>query len=105
MKLIRVGVDLAKNVFQVHGVDRSEKAVWRRKLTRDSWLKVLLETVEPGCEIVTIVEGLGANAGHTDVMHAWLYLGNAVAGVAHLWRPSLRLLQRWSHPPSQWHKQ
>jgi transposase len=51
MKLIRVGVDLAKNVFQVHGVDRSEKAVWRRKLTRDSWLKVLLETVEPGGEI------------------------------------------------------
>jgi hypothetical protein len=45
MKLIRVGVDLAKNVFQVHGVDRNEKAVWRRKLTRESWLKVLLETV------------------------------------------------------------
>ena len=27
MKLIRVGVDLAKNVFQVHGVDRTEKSV------------------------------------------------------------------------------
>ncbi len=51
MKVIRVGVDLAKNVFQVHGVERNEKAVWRRKLTRESWLKVLLETVEPGCEI------------------------------------------------------
>jgi transposase len=51
MKLMRVGVDLAKNVFQAHGVDRSEKGVWRRKLTRESWLKVLLETVEPGCEI------------------------------------------------------
>src|SRR5215467_9472518 len=51
MKLIRVGVDLAKNVFQVHGVERNEKAVWRRKLRRESWLKVLLETVEPGCEI------------------------------------------------------
>jgi transposase len=51
MKLIRVGVDLAKNVFQVHGVDRNETAVWRRKLTRENWLKVLLETVEPGCEI------------------------------------------------------
>src|SRR5512137_891653 len=50
MKLIRVGVDLAKNVFQVHGVDRSEKAVWRRKLARDTWLKVLLETIEPGYE-------------------------------------------------------
>jgi hypothetical protein len=27
MKLIRVGVDLAKNVFQLHGVDRAEKAM------------------------------------------------------------------------------
>lgn len=51
MKLMRVGVDLAKNVFQVHGVDRHEKPVWRRRLSRKKWLKVLLETVEPGCEI------------------------------------------------------
>jgi len=51
MKLIRVGVDLAKNVFQVHGVDRSEKVVWRRKLTRENWLKVLRQSVEPGCDI------------------------------------------------------
>jgi transposase len=51
MKIIRVGVDLAKNVFQLHGVDRNEKPVWRRKLTRANWLKTLLETVEPGCEI------------------------------------------------------
>ncbi len=27
MKLIRVGVDLAKNVFQLHGVSRDEKVV------------------------------------------------------------------------------
>lgn len=51
MKIIRVGVDLAKNVFQVHGVDRNEKAVWRRKLNREEWLKVLLEKIEPECEI------------------------------------------------------
>ncbi len=51
MKLIRVGVDLAKNVFQLHGVDRNEKVALRRKLTRESWLKVLLNAVEPGCEI------------------------------------------------------
>ena len=51
MKLIRVGVDLAKNVFQVHGVDRHEQPVWRRRLSRERWLQVLLETVEPGCEI------------------------------------------------------
>ncbi len=34
MKPIRVGVDLAKNFFQVHDVDRTEKLVWRRKLSR-----------------------------------------------------------------------
>jgi transposase len=51
MKIIRVGVDLAKNVFQVHGVERHEKPVWRRKLHRAEWLKVLRETIEPGCEI------------------------------------------------------
>lgn len=51
MKLMRVGVDLAKNVFQVHGVDRQEKPVWCRRLSRKDWLKRLLETVEPGCEI------------------------------------------------------
>ncbi len=51
MKIMRVGVDLAKNVFQVHGVDRTEKLVWRRRLSREKWLKALLKKVEPGCEI------------------------------------------------------
>ena len=31
MKLMRVGVDLAKNVFQVHGVDRDEKPALRKR--------------------------------------------------------------------------
>lgn len=51
MKIIRVGVALATNVFQVHGVDRNEKPVWRRQLSRVNWLKTLLETIEPGCKI------------------------------------------------------
>ena len=51
MKLSYVGVDLAKNVFQLHGVDRAGKAVWRRRLRRHQWIRVLLETVEPGCVI------------------------------------------------------
>jgi transposase len=51
MKIIRVGVDLAKSVFQVHGVDRSEKPVLRRKLSRKEWLKFLTDKLEPGCEI------------------------------------------------------
>ena len=62
MKLIRVGVDLAKNVFQLHGVDRSGKAVWKRRLSRAKWLPALLAQSEPGCEI-----GMEACAG----AHHW----------------------------------
>jgi transposase len=61
-KLSRVGIDLAKNVFQLHGVDRYGKAVWRRRLMRDNWLKVLTETAGLGCEI-----GMEACAG----AHHW----------------------------------
>ena len=61
-KLSRVGIDLAKNVFQLHGVDRHGESIWRRRLTRDNWLKVLLDKVEPGCVI-----GMEACAG----AHHW----------------------------------
>jgi transposase len=62
MKLSRVGVDLAKNVFQLHGVDRHGKAVWKRRLSRAKWLQVLLDQMEPGCEV-----GMEACAG----AHHW----------------------------------
>ena len=62
MKITRVSVDLAKNVFHVHGVDRKGKAVWRRRLSRDRWLRALMEKVEPGCEV-----GMEACAG----AHHW----------------------------------
>ena len=61
-KLSRVGIDLAKNVFQIHGVDRHDKVVWRRRLARDKWLNALLEKTDPGCEI-----GMEACAG----AHHW----------------------------------
>ena len=51
MKLSRVGIDLAKNVYQLHGVDRSGKTAWKRRLKRHQWLKVLLDETEPGCVI------------------------------------------------------
>jgi len=51
MKIIRIGVDLAKNVFQAHGVDRDEKPVLRKKLARENWVKAVLAKIEPGCEI------------------------------------------------------
>ena len=51
MKITRVGVDLAKNVFQVHGVNEHGKCVWKRRLKRAAWLRVFTETVESGCEV------------------------------------------------------
>ena len=62
MKLSRVGIDLAKNVFQLHGVDRHGKAIWKRRLRRNQWLKALMDTAEPGCVI-----GMEACAG----AHHW----------------------------------
>jgi len=37
--IVRMGVDLSKNVFQVHGVNNHEKVILRRKLTRDQFPK------------------------------------------------------------------
>jgi transposase len=48
---MRIGVDLAKNVFQIHGADFHELPVWRQRLPRDRWLQTVLEKIEPGCEI------------------------------------------------------
>ena len=62
MKLSRIGIDLAKNVFQLHGVDRRGKTVWKRRLKRDQWLKAVLDRGQPGCEI-----GMEACAG----AHHW----------------------------------
>jgi transposase len=51
MKISRVGVDLAKNIFQLHGVDRHGKTVLKRRLSREKWISVLIKSAEPGCEI------------------------------------------------------
>jgi len=51
MKLSYVGVDLAKSIYQLHGVDHHGKAVWKRRLRRGQWLQALVDKVEPGCEI------------------------------------------------------
>ena len=51
MKLMRIGVDLAKNVFQIHGVDCQDQPIGRQRLPRYRWLQTVLEKIEPGCEI------------------------------------------------------
>ena len=62
MEIMRVGVDLAKHVFQVHGVDRQEQAVWRRSLRRSGWLSAIQRHVPQSAEI-----GMEACAG----AHHW----------------------------------
>ncbi len=49
MKITRIGVDLAKNVFQLHGVDRSGKMVWKRRLSRNKWIAAVLEATSTDC--------------------------------------------------------
>jgi transposase len=51
MKIIRVGVDLAKNVFQLHGVDSREHVVWQKRLRRSNWLSELQQHVSECAEI------------------------------------------------------
>jgi hypothetical protein len=43
MKVHILGVDLAENVFQLHGVDRKGRAVLVRRVRREQLLKVLGE--------------------------------------------------------------
>lgn len=35
MKAMTIGIDLAKNLFQVHGVDEQGRAVLKKQLKRD----------------------------------------------------------------------
>ena len=42
-----IGLDLAKNVFQAHGVDASGAVVFRKKLRRDQVLRFF--AVQPAC--------------------------------------------------------
>ena len=62
MKISRVGVDLAKNVFQIHGADDTGNTLLKRRLTRDKWIGVICNSVPAGCEV-----GMEACAG----AHHW----------------------------------
>jgi transposase len=43
MNIKRVGINLAKQVFQVHGVDNHDKAVLRKQLKRGQFLSFFAE--------------------------------------------------------------
>jgi transposase len=48
MKITTVGIDLAKNVFQVHGVNEFGKTVVKKQLRRDQVLRpALISSMSP----------------------------------------------------------
>lgn len=51
MKITRIGVDIAKSDFHVHGIDRHGHVQWQAKLKREQWIAAVCEHAEPGCEI------------------------------------------------------
>jgi transposase len=51
VELMRVGMDLAKNVFQLHGVDRQEKPVLRKRLGRGEMYGWIVGNIGRECEI------------------------------------------------------
>ena len=64
-----IGLDLAKNVIQAHGCDRSGKVVFRRRLRRDGVLPFLAR--QPKCRVV--MEACGSS-------HYW---GRAIGELGH----------------------
>ena len=71
MKVHILGVDLAKNVFQLHGVDRKGRPVLVRRVRREQLLKILGE-LEP-CLI-----GIEASIGAFYWQRQFEKLGHAV---------------------------
>lgn len=51
MNITRVGVDIAKSVFHVHGMDRYDQVHWQGKYSREKWLEALSKRVPSGAEI------------------------------------------------------
>lgn len=70
-KLSRIGIDLAKNVFQLHGADQHGKVLWKRRLSRNKWLKALLEVATPDCEIG--MEACGGSHHWARVLQSYGY--------------------------------
>ena len=61
-EVITIGVDLAKNVFQVHGVDAEGDVVFRRQLRRGQMLPFFKKqsTCLVGIEACATAHSLGA---------------------------------------------
>ncbi len=69
-KIIRIGLDTSKNVFQLHGVNEAELPMLRRKLNRNQLLGFLAKL--PPLEVG--VEACGAS-------HYWARCGSCATAI------------------------
>jgi transposase len=56
MTIETLGVDIAKNVFQLHGVNRNGRVVMKRRVMRDQLLAVLAQ-IDPCTMVVEACTG------------------------------------------------
>ena len=75
-----IGLDIAKSVFQVHGVDAAGEVVVRRKLTRGrvlAFFESLMTWVFPGFPLTS--SGIPVNKSHSFATRLNCHLTAAVA--------------------------
>ena len=61
MQVTTIGLDIAKNVFQVHGIDAAEKVVVRKQLRRRQVLEFFKAL--PGGQRINVPAGIAAGPG------------------------------------------
>jgi hypothetical protein len=66
MQITTIGLDIAKNVLQVHGIDAAEKVVVRKQLRRGQMLAFF--TALPPCLVG--MEACATKAGEVSLAHA-----------------------------------
>ncbi|MGB8900613.1 MAG: transposase, partial [Methylocella sp.] len=69
MQIAVIGLDLAKNVFQVHGIDDSGQAVLKRKLRRS--------------EVLPLFAGLASALVGIEACHTAHYWDREIAALGH----------------------
>lgn len=66
MKITTIGIDLAKNVFQVHGVDARDKAVVKKALKRMQVVPFFAKQSAENVEIADLLIRLTHNQRNWD---------------------------------------
>ena len=64
MKVTRIGLDIAKQIFELHGVDRRGRVVVRKTLRRERVLEYFSQL--PACEVALEACG-GAHYWHREI--------------------------------------